>query len=285
MDVAIATCRELPEPDPDAEPLAAALAEVGVRAEALAWDDPDARFDRARMTVIRSTWNYPRHVDAFLSWLDRTASVTQLVNPIDVVRWNHHKRYLVDLEDRGIPIVPTEVIPRGAKRALADVLESRGWREGVVIKPAVSAGSFLTMRCAPGDEPRGEEHLLDLLEVRDALVQPYMPSVEGRGERAIVWIDGAPTHAVRKSPRFGGESESVSSAAVPISRAEAELARRAVAAVPHDLLYARIDVTEGADGDPVLMELELIEPSLFFTQGPLALDRFVRAIERRLAHR
>lgn len=116
-------------------------------------------------------------------------------------------------------------------------------------------------------------------------MQPYLSSVEGHGERAIVWIDGEPTHAVRKSPRFLGDAESVS-AAMPIGADEAELARRAVAAASEatgPLLYARIDVARDEHGSPVLMELELVEPSLFFTQAPTALDRYVAAVKQRLA--
>src|SRR6185295_2811306 len=128
----------------------------------------------------------------------------------------------------------------------------------------------------------GERHLRSLVERQDALVQPYLPGVDEHGERALVWIDGEVTHAVRKSPRFHGEAERVSPASVPISAAEHALAELALAVVDRPLLYARVDVAPGPEGRPVVMELELIEPSLFFAQSPTALDRLVRAVRRLL---
>jgi hypothetical protein len=153
----------------------------------------------------------------------------------------------------------------------------------VVVKPAVSAASFATRRFAPAAAEAAEAHLAALAADRDVLVQPFLTAVEGYGERALIWIDGELTHAVRKTPRFAGEDETVSPAGVPIAAAEAALARRAVDAVGASLLYARIDVAPGPDGTPVLMELELVEPSLYFGQGPAGLARFVTALQRRLA--
>ncbi|HEX3344726.1 MAG TPA: hypothetical protein VHS09_09150, partial [Polyangiaceae bacterium] len=203
-----------------------------------------------------------------------------LWNPAGVVRWNAHKSYLLDLEARGVPVVPTCLLRRGDATTLAEVTRARGWSE-VVVKPAVSGGSRATIRVATGTLEQGEAHLRTLLAREDVLVQPYFASVEGHGERAVVWIDGEATHAVRKEPRFLGDPESVS-AAVAIDADEADLARRAVAAAPGPLLYARVDVARDAGGSPRVMELELIEPSLFFARSPAALGRYVSAVRRRL---
>jgi glutathione synthase/RimK-type ligase-like ATP-grasp enzyme len=281
MDVALASCRRLPEPDPDMPPLRAALAGAGLEAQVLAWDDPAADWSAARLTVLRSTWDYPHRPAAFLRWVDAVAAVSALWNPPAAVRWNAHKRYLLDLEARGVPVAPTALLRRGSRRMLRSLLAERGW-ETAVIKPAVSASSFRTMRVGAGDVDAGEEHLRALLAERDVLVQRYLPSVEGHGERALVWIDGALTHAVRKRPRFAGQHESVSAEAVPIAPAEEELARRALAAVDAPVLYARVDMAPGPAGEPVVMELELIEPSLFFPQSAAALERYVAAILRLL---
>jgi len=281
LDLALVTCAELPEPDPDAAPLAAALAENGIASELLAWDDPQADWSRAKLTVLRSAWNYPQQRDAFLGWAERTAQLSTLWNPLDVVRWNSHKGYLLELEERGLPVTPTALIRRGADVPLEQLLDQRDWPE-VVVKPAVSASSFRTLRVSNDNLAEGQTHMQSLLAERDVLVQRYLSSVEDYGERALVWIDGELTHAVRKSPRFEGQDESVSSAAVPITHAESELARRVIDAVGTPLLYARVDVAPGPGGDPVLMELELVEPSLFFPQGPAALERFVAGIRLRL---
>lgn len=282
MDVALATCLVLPEPDHDAAPLEAGLRAAGIELAWLAWDDPQADWSRARLTVPRSTWNYPREPERFLAWAEHVDRVSRLCNPLPLVRWNLHKRYLLELERRGIPIAETALLQTGSTETLRAVRDARGW-EDVVVKPAVSAASFRTMRVGPNDLAAGEEHLRALVAERDVLVQPYVPSVEGYGERALVWIDGVVTHAVRKTPRFAGEAEAVSGEAVPVSAAEADLARRAIAALDTAPVYARIDVAPGPDGHPLVMELELIEPSLFFPKEPKSLARFVGALERELA--
>jgi glutathione synthase/RimK-type ligase-like ATP-grasp enzyme len=281
VDVALVSCRELPEPDPDAGPLASALAAAGIDARVLAWDDPRAPWAETRLAVLRSPWNYPHHLQAFLTWAARVASFAELWNPLHVVRFSAHKGYLLALEQAGVPVTPTVLLPRGSRTTLTALLAERGWDEAVV-KPVVSAASFRTRRVHAARPEEGEVHLRHLVRERDVLVQRYLPAVEDHGERALVWVDGALTHAVRKSPRFEGEAECVSREAVPISPAEADLARRALAAAPGPLLYARVDVAPGPGGDPLLMELELVEPSLFFAQGPIALERLVAALRRRL---
>ncbi len=155
----------------------------------------------------------------------------------------------------------------------------------MVIKPAVSAGSFGTVRVARADFATvGQAHLDGLLgAAHDVLVQPFMSSVEGYGERALVWIDGALTHAVRKSPRFVGDPQWISDA-VPIAPDEAVLAEAILAvAARQPLLYARVDLARDERGRPCLMELELIEPSLFLDRSPAALARMAGAIQRLVA--
>ncbi|MGD0527625.1 MAG: hypothetical protein ABSE49_21005, partial [Polyangiaceae bacterium] len=248
---------------------------------------PDADFASAGLTLIRSTWNYAERPADFLAWVDRVAARSTLWNGRGTVRWNVHKSYLLDLDARGIPVVPTHLVRRGEGTTLAELRRERGWSD-LVVKPAVSGGSRGTIRVSSAVSAaafeRGESHLRALAAREDVLVQPYLSSVEGHGERAIVWIDGEATHAVRKTPRFLGDPESVS-AAVPIEADEADLARRAVAAAPGPLLYARVDVARGEGGQPRVMELELIEPSLFFARAPAALDRYVAAVAKQLGHR
>lgn len=282
MDVVLASCATLPEPDPDQAPIEAAIRAGGLSVETRAWDDPHQRWDDAGCVVVRATWNYPWMVERFERWLEHVESVSRVFNPMPIVRWNLHKRYLLDLEAAGIPTTPTEVVTAGTDTTLAAILERRGW-DDVVVKPAVSAGSFRTVHIRTDEHAAGEEHLADLLEDRDVLVQPFLPSVEGHGERSLIWIDGEVTHAIRKNPRFQGEDENVSTTSMPISDAERALAHAAVAAVPFDLdlLYARCDMAPDAGGAPMMMELELIEPSLFFPQGPQGLARFVQALKAR----
>jgi len=273
-DVFIATATVLPRPDEDDEPLRQALARRGVVAETRAWDDRDVPWGTARACVIRSTWNYVQRHEQFLLWAERCAALTRLVNSLEVVQWNVHKGYLVELAERGLPVVPTSLVRRGQSASLETLA---GAAPEVVIKPAVSAGSLHTLRIVRADFAEGQRQLDELAAGRDVLVQPYFRSVEGYGERALVWIAGALTHAVRKHPRFAGDRQEVSEA-MPIASDERELAERLVAFAPGPLLYARIDLARDEHGRPHLMELELIEPTLFLSRSPVALERLADAI-------
>jgi hypothetical protein len=281
LDVALVSCLNLPEPDRDEALLSRALEDAGVSSRVVAWDDPGVDWSEARLTVLRSAWNYPLHHDAFLNWATMTSRVSSLWNPLPVIAWNSHKGYLLELERRGVAVVPTVLVPRGSPLTLHEIRADRGWDADLVVKPAVSASSLGALRLA-GLQDGGEARLRELASVSDVLVQRYVPSVEGHGERALVWIDGELTHAVRKEPRFEGQEESVSQAEVAFSGAEAHLARRALSCIEGPLLYGRVDMAPGPEGAPVVMELELVEPSLYFMQSRGALDRFVDAIRRRL---
>ena len=143
--------------------------------------------------------------DAFRRWIDRAAQVSRLRNPPAIVHQNLHKSYLADLAGRGQPVIPTEFLVRGEAADLAALMTTRGW-DDVVIKPAISAASYRTRRFRTAETAAGQEFLADLLADRDAMVQRYMTAVENGGEKALVWIDGAFTHAVRKAVRFAGQA-------------------------------------------------------------------------------
>jgi glutathione synthase/RimK-type ligase-like ATP-grasp enzyme len=270
--LSLVTCRELPEPDTDADLLVDAFAGAGVDARWVSWDGPGAEL--APVAVIRSTWNYHRHVEQFLAWTDNVPA--RLWNPPAVVRWNVHKGYLLDLASQGVATVPTALVRRGEAVDLAALAATFG-TDDVVIKPAVSAGSYRTFRSGGALESlRGE--LLALVRDEDTLIQPYMPAVEGEGERSFIWIDGEVTHAVRKSPRFSGDDEATVSA--PVTEEARAFGARVLAAAPGPLLYARIDTVRGDDGALRLMELEAIEPSLFLRGSATGLWRFVDAVSK-----
>lgn len=275
----LATCRPLPEPDPDEDLLLAALAAAGIEATMHDWRKADRLHDAAP-TVVRSTWDYIHHLDAFRDWLRRTAAAAPLWNPADVLLGNLDKRYLLELAARGVPVVPTLLLERSRPADLVALAAERSWEE-VVIKPAVGAGSFETHRVAARSR-EATAVCRRLLADRDVLVQPYLTSVDGYGERALVWIDGEFTHAVRKSPRFAADAEQVSEA-LPISDAERAVGTAALAHMHDRLLYARVDLVPGPTAAPLVMELELVEPSLFLLQSPPAVERLVAGIRRRLA--
>jgi hypothetical protein len=276
--VALVTCREIPEPDHDQELLLDAIRGAGLQAEMLAWDDPGGDPGVFDLCVLRSCWNYYEDPDAFLAWCLRAATSSRLLNDVEVIQWNLHKGYLRQLEDTGIPIVPTVWFERGEQVDLRETMLARGW-DDIVIKPAVSASSFGTRRYPVGQLAEAQRFLDAVLAERDTMVQRYMSTVELAGERAIVWIDGRVTHAVVKSPRFADGAERVSDP-VGVSGEERAAVISVLSRVKEPLLYARVDLVPADGGKSLLSELELMEPSLFLKQCPEALERFVAAIRR-----
>lgn len=283
MRFALLTCDPLPEPDPDEVPLLAALRVRGHNAEPVVWDAPSADFSAYDALVLRATWDYAAKAARFGAWLDRPEVAARLVNPAEAVRWNLDKRYLLELESRGVPIVPTAV--GGPGESIAEIAHGRGWRD-IVVKPVVSAGSANTARFSGDALADADGFVRSWATDAAAMVQPYLRSVEGgdagQPERALVCIGGEVSHAVVKSRRFAGDDESVR-AHGSITDEERTLASRVLDAgrdaCGSGTLYARVDVMQDNDGRTVLSELELIEPSLFFGHAPGSADGFADALE------
>jgi hypothetical protein len=286
LRVALVTCRQFADLYDDDRPLVAALAAHGLEASPVLWDDPDAAWEAFDLVVVRSPWDYFRRAPQFLAWVDSVAAKTRLVNPPELIRWNAHKGYVRDLESRGVRGVPTVWCARGEPADLGAILEARGWTTAVV-KPAVSAGAEDTMRVEPGTRDAAAALLRTIVARGDALVQPYVDTVEDYGERSLLYFDGAFSHAIRKhallapgavSPEAQGEGVP-SVPAGPEERAFAESALAAArAATGRDPVYARVDIARTPDGLPLLMELEVIEPCLFLRSSPGATERFATVL-------
>jgi glutathione synthase/RimK-type ligase-like ATP-grasp enzyme len=275
MMLALATCATVPDWEVDDRVFHEALAARGVDARQIVWDDPGADWNRFDAVLIRTTWDYQDKRDAFVAWAESLA--VPLYNPADIVRWNTHKRYLRDLEARGIPIVPTEWLARGTAPDIASVCEQRGWRRGF-LKPCIGATARETLRFEAGD-PAAQRHADRLLAQEDLMLQPYLPAVETQGEVSAIFIAGELTHSVRKVPVPGDYrvQDDFGAKDYPIEFPDVALARRTIDAVPRQLLYGRADFLIGDDGLSVT-ELELVEPSLFFRHGRHAADRLADAI-------
>jgi glutathione synthase/RimK-type ligase-like ATP-grasp enzyme len=281
--VALATYDPRPEPskDSDLPVLLRALEDAGAEAEAVFWDDPDADWASYDLTVIRSTWDYSWRAAEFTAWLERCAKATRLANPAGVVRWNADKRYLGDLAAAGVPVVATRYIAPGD---FADLPADHEY----VIKPTSGAGARYAARYAPDQHDTAVRHLAHLHEEGlTAMVQPYVTAIDTGGERALQFFGGRLLHASRKravlAPGTAFDADKVAHPGLePWAPTPAELAvaERALAAVPDasELLYARVDLVEGEDGEPRVMELELVEPNLFLFLHPESVPRVVEAI-------
>ncbi|HJV23836.1 MAG TPA: hypothetical protein VJ570_14125 [Holophagaceae bacterium] len=298
--LALVTAQEALGLDQDLNPLLAALRAEGAEAEAVCWD-ADVDWSRYRAAILRSTWDYVPRLPEFLGWCARTAQRTRLLNPPEVVRWNTDKHYLLDLHRAGVPVVPTRFVEPGelALGALETFLHRGEFSVGrpmpfqeFVLKPSIGAGSKDAARYAADDLPHALAHLERLLaQGRSALLQPYLASVDTRGETAVLAFEGGFSHAIRKGPllrRGAGLVEGLFAPEEITPRIptpeEQRVAEAALRAMPFpSLLYARIDLIEDEVGSPVVLELELTEPSLFFAQGPGSAERFAKAILRRTA--
>lgn len=284
-------CRWIDPPDPDAYArniltedriLSEALVANGMTVSRVDWADRHIDWRRFDAIVIRQTWDYFERLDEFRAWLDRVELLTRVVNPADVIRWNWNKRYLVDLIEAGVPTVPTVVIERQTPAPdLAEVLAQHGFSEAV-IKPAVSGAGRETYRIQGENIETARALWQRLVGQEDMLLQPFMPAIVEHGEVSLIVIDGQVTHAVRKiaAPgEFRVQDDHGGTVHVHTpTEAEAAVARQALAATPEPVAYARVDLVQTDDG-PVVMELELIEPELFFRQEPNAAGRLALALK------
>ena len=276
------------------------LAARGIAVEALPWSREDADWSAFDRVVIRSTWDYHKHLDAFRAWARRVeADGARLWNPAAVVAWNSEKTYLRDLEAAGIPIVPTRWVARGAASRLAEELAGLA-APAVVVKPTVSASAYRTVSLRREEAAARQEEWEALLADSGAMIQPLMREVTLDGEWSFLFFRRggrlAFSHAVRKRPAAGdfrvqSEAGGTSQAETPppelLAQVEGLIAAAARVA-PGELLYARMDgvVSRGDEapaGTFLLMELELIEPYLFLGISPGAAERFAEAIAGAIA--
>ena len=285
--MALATCAALPDLDPDEQLLLEPLRALGAAAQPAVWDDPAVEWSVFDLVVIRSTWDYTPRRDAFVAW---ARSVPCILNPPDIVAWNTDKRYLRDLARAGVPAVPTDWIEPGQPVDLPATGRH-------VLKPSVGAGSIdaaLFDLAAAHELELARSHAARLLAARQTImVQPYLERIEEQGEAALVFFGTEFSHAVTKGAMLTGERELVaglyrSEVITPRAAGAAEMAvaRAALAAIPggaQRLGYARVDLVPGANGEPLVIELELTEPSLFLGTAPGSAERLARHLVTDLA--
>jgi glutathione synthase/RimK-type ligase-like ATP-grasp enzyme len=287
--IALVTARRARALDEDLSPLADALHHAGVEAHIVAWDSAQdwAQFD---MLLLRSTWDYSARLVEFLNWAERAARLAPLVNNLATIRWNIDKRYLGALAAAGVPVVPTTFLDpdTDAAAAIQRFLVQDRCAE-LVIKPAVGAGAREAQRHSRRARAAATAHAQRLLAAgHGVLLQPYLPRVDQEGEAALIFFAGEFSHSIRKGPLLqpdaGATTELFAAETISARQAAADelaIARQALTAVPFGLpFYARVDLIRDGQGQPRLLELELIEPSLFFAHAPQAAARFAECIRR-----
>ena len=283
MRIAFVTCTQYPNLPADDRLAADELRRRGVTVDPVIWTDNKVDWSAFGSIILRSMWDYHLHADEFRSWLDRIEQAGPPVwNPVATARWNADKRYLRDLQEAGVPIIPTVWFERGESPNVAAVLSENDWHEAVA-KPVVSSTAFRTFRIPVHDADTLTQEVHTLIGERPAMLQEFQPEILSDGEWSLVYIDGAFSHAVvkravpgdfRVQEEFGGTTHAAVAPDEVVRAAEA-----ALAAAPQPWLYGRVDGVLTPHGFRV-GELELLEPGLFLMDDPRAPARFADAILR-----
>ncbi|MFN4084986.1 MAG: RimK family alpha-L-glutamate ligase [Spirosomataceae bacterium] len=266
--IGLVTCARLPELNEADQVLLPTFEKLGWEAQPVIWDDPKVNWDSWDALLIRNTWDYYTKADAFRTWLSQIK--TPIWNSASLVQWNFHKFYLKELQDNGVSIIPT--LFWDSQTPHLDI----PW-EQVVLKPAISAGSYQTQRVLAQDlvwPTQGEW-----------LIQPFLPEIQQTGEYSMIFFGDQFSHGVRKKPvegdfrvqrQYGGQYELFEP-----DQSQMAAAKRALKAVPSDFLYARVDGVM-VSGAFWLMEIELIEPDLYFEFDPNIAHRLVQALAQKI---
>ena len=255
----------------------------GLTSARVEWSDPEIDWSRFRAAVFRTPWDYFTRFAEFTEWLGRVEAQTRLCNVPSIVRWNVDKHYLRDLENRGVPVVPSRFLEQGSVVSVAEQLEESGWREAIV-KPCVSGGAHHTYRVDDSSIATVEPVVNRLLQTCSLLLQPFQEEIVRTGEDTLMVLDGRYTHAVRKVAKpgdfrvqddFGGTVHDLT----PVPE-QIELAERAMAACRPAPVYGRVDMVRDNTGRFAVMELEVIEPELWLRRHPAAAEVMADGIAR-----
>lgn len=285
MDIALITYDGLPDLDPDDGLFRDELVKRGHKVHACIWDDKSIDWSKFDVSIMRSAWDYHLKKNQFFAWMESISKQTKLFNPLEVMKWSSHKSYLKQLAAAGLPIVETHWIEKGS--SANGVFDSLNWQKAIV-KPAVGLATFGVKKLSLDDSANGkeanikaaEEHANNLARTEDVMIQPYLSSVEDYGERALIFLNGKYSHTIRKSSfqhlAPGGHAGETS---VPSDETEVVAAQNVIDFLSQKPLYARVDLVRDFENQPVILELELVEPSLFLSFHPPAVLAFADAFE------
>ena len=279
MRIALVTEKNLLNGYTDTSTLIDRLAAMGANPELVVWDDPTVDWREFDLVYLHTPWDYIHKFETFLRWAMDVSAVSRLINSLEVVRWNSTKQYLVELGEQGVPIPKTLILPAGAPLHLGANLGE------VVVKPTVGAGGEDVYRFSSLHKALADKRIQDIHASRDMLIQDFEPRVLVEGEYAVVFVGDQLTHAVLKTPGqgefrihdiYGGTIKPVE-----LTRPMQEFCREVCKRLPYSPAYGRIDFIGRTN--PILMEVELIEPELFLVHSELGLNAVANALVRHAA--
>lgn len=253
----------------------------GWSVETVSWRSELVNWDKFDYVIVRSTWDYQQHAEAFLACLDKiNASKATLLNSLPLIKWNIEKHYLKDLEKKGVSVVDT-VWGSTFNEAELEAAFLHFNCETVVIKPVLSANADDTFQLSKATWKEKKDVLVKTFGQRDFMIQPFLHSVVEEGEYSLFYFSGAYSHAIKKVPQQGDfrvqEEHGGRLYSVDIDSTQDAIAQKALSAMPCEALYARVDLVR-QNNEWAIMELELIEPSLYFNLDEQSAPRFVKAM-------
>ncbi len=281
--LALLSCRELPEWEQDDRYFHEVLSKEGVDWQVLPWDI-DVDWSQFDVALIRTTWDYVDRISSFSQRLSHIATQTQLLNSIEVVQWNLHKTYLQDLALEGVPIAPTHWLNADGSKTLREIMETEGWQKGF-LKPVVGASASDTFRFSWNEIDQAQQWMDGILsDGKSMMLQPYLETVEREGEYSAIFFGGRLSHCVQKIPVQGDyrvqDDYGASDGPVSIETLSqlTEVAKQVMVRLQHrfaDILVARLDFLRLENGNFVVNEVEMVEPSLFFRHSPTVAPRML----------
>lgn len=286
MDISLITYDGLPDLDPDDCLFKDELVKRGHKVTACIWDDESVDWSKFDISIMRSAWDYHLKKEQFYAWMDKVATQSKLLNPPALMKWSSHKSYLKELGEANLPVVETLWVEKGGQaNGLFDKLQ---WQK-TIVKPAVGLSTFGVKKIVINENgspskagiKEAEEHANELAKTEDVMIQPFLASVDDYGERALIFLNGEYSHTIRKTSfqhlAPGGQAGETS---VATDAEEVAVAKQVVGYLSQRPLYARVDLVRDSAGKPLVLELELVEPSLFLSFHPPAAVGFADALER-----
>lgn len=280
MKIALLTCEKLPNLTATDQLLIPKLAKHNLQAQAVIWDDKTIDWHHFDYLIFRNTWDYYEKETEFNLWLNHIEKTgIKTLNTLEIVKQNKHKFYLRDIQNQGINILPTVFIEKTNTLNLKEIIPQH-WKKAV-IKPAFSAGSYLTEVFDISDIDNINQQYHGIAAEKELLLQEFMPQIQTEGETSFIFFNKKFSHSVNKKPaqgdfriqvQFGGQY-----AAFEPNSDLIQQAQKIVDTFPKNLLYARVDGII-INNQLQLMEIECIEPDLYFNYSEGALKRFVASI-------
>ena len=257
------------------------LTSLGLNVNRKSWSDKSYKWEDTKFAIFRTTWDYFDRYDEFFKWIEKTKMKTKFINSEEIIKWNIDKKYLIELEKKGINIAPTILIKNTEKINLKQLFHTTKWKEAV-IKPAISGAAKNTYRVNKENYTEYEKKFNDLIKEESMLFQEFLDDILKNGEISLILIEGKYTHSIKKIAKKGDfrvqDDHGGKVVDYNATHGEINFAKKCLEATDYTPIYARVDIIYDNNNKPSLSELELIEPELWFRNYPQAAKLLAESI-------